>query len=252
MTVKHRILSWGVVAAGLYILSAVLVQSAGHPVFPLFDGFGPPAAYRWANPPPEAAANNEPPLPGAGEVSLEGPTQNFFVTTDDGQASLSGTSDMWVRPPRQKAVAVELTPLDPQTLGSPPQGLLFDGNAYEVTASYKPSGDEAVLGGNKVQMILRYPRRSNVVLEWTGTAWRRLTSFVIRPSLQVFAEIEELGTFVAAGRPPRAHRSILPWVAYGGAGFAVVGAGVAYFLWKRAKTRKRRKRKRPPVRKKPR
>jgi hypothetical protein len=79
-----------------------------------------------------------------------------------------------------------------------------------------------------------------------------LTSFVIRPSLQVFAEIEELGTFVAAGRPPRAHRSILPWVAYGGAGFAVVGAGVAYFLWKRAKTRKRRKRKRPPVRKKPR
>lgn len=251
MTVKHRILSWGVVAAGLYILSAVLVQSAGHPVLPLFDGLGPPAAYRWVNPPQEAAASNEPPLPGAGEISLEGPTQNFFVTTEDGQASLSGTSDMWVRPPRQKAVAVELTPLDPQTLGPTPQGLLFDGNAYEVKASYKPSGDEAVLGG-KVQMILRYPRRSNVVLEWTGTAWRRLTSFVIRPSLQVYAEVEELGTFVAAGPPPRAHRSILPWVAYGGAGVAVVGAGVAYYLWKRAQTRKRRKRKRPAARKKPR
>jgi hypothetical protein len=239
------------VAGGLYILSAVLVQSAGHPVFPLFDGFGPPAPYQWVNPPPEAAANNQPPLPGAGEISLEGPTQNFFVTTEDGQGSLSGTSDQWERPPRQQAVEVTLTPLDPATLGPAPRGLQFDGNAYEVQASYKPSGDEATLSGNKVQMILRYPRRSSVVLRWDGTAWQRLTSFVIRPSLQVYAEIEELGTFVAAGPPPRVHRrSILPWIAYGGAGVAVVGAGVAFFLRNRAKTKKRRKRKRPPVRKK--
>jgi hypothetical protein len=244
--VKHRTLTWGIVAAGVYILGAVFVNSTGHPVFPLFDGFGPPAAYRWVTPPPEAAATNEPPLPGTGEVSLEEPIQNFFVTTEDGQASLSGTSDMWARPPKQQAVEVIITPLDPQSLGPAPRGLVFDGNAYEVEASYKQSGGEATLSGDKVQMILRYPRRSSVVLRWDGAAWQRLTSFVIRPSLQVYAEIQEVGTFVAAGPPPRVHRrSILPWIAYGGAGIAVVGAGVAFFLRQRAKGRKGPKRKRP-------
>jgi hypothetical protein len=248
LTVRQRTLSWGVLAAGLYILSALVVQSSGHPVFPLFDGFGPPSPYRWVTPPPEARPNNEPPLPGTGEVTLKGRIQNFFVTTEDGQAALSGTSDMWARPPKQQAVEVTLTPLDGQTLGPPPRGLRFDGNAYDVEASYKPSGDEALLSGDKVQMILRYPRRASVVLRWNGTAWRRLTSFVIRPSLQVYAEIQELGTFVAAGPPPRVHRrSILPWIAYGGAGLAVVGAGVAFFLQQRAKTRKRRKRPRANV-----
>jgi hypothetical protein len=243
--VRDRILPWGVVAAGVYLLGAFLVQSAGHLVFPVFDGFGPPEPYRWVTPPPEVAATNEPPLPGAGEISLEGPTQNFFVTTEDGQASLSGTSDQWERPQRQQAVEVTITPLDPASLGPAPGGLVFDGNAYEVQASYRPSGDEAVLTGNKVQMIHRYPRRASVVLRWDGAAWQRLTSFVIRPSLQVYAEIEELGTFAAAGPPPRVHRrSILPWIAYGGAGIAVVGAGVAFFLRQVAKN-KRRKRKKP-------
>lgn len=248
LTVGQRTLSWGMVAAGLYILAAVFVQSTGRPVFPLFDGLGPPAAYRWVNPPPEAAATNEPPLPGTGEVSLKGPIQNFFVTTEDGQAALSGTSDMWARPPKQGGVQVTITALDPQSLGPAPKGLVFDGNAYEVEASYKQSGDEATLSGDKVQVILRYPRRASVVLRWDGTAWRRLTSFVIRPSLQVYAEIQELGTFVAAGPPPRLHRrSILPWIAYGGAGVAVIAAGVAFYLRQRARGGKRPKRKRPPA-----
>lgn len=244
---KLRVLSWGVVAAGLYILSAVVVQSAGQPVFPVFDGFGPPAPYQWVSPPPEVAATNQPPLSGVGEVSLKGPPQNFSVTTDDGQASLVGLSNVWTRQPRQKSVMVNLTPLDPQSLAPNPAGLLFDGNAYQVEAAYAPSGDDAVLEG-KVQVILRYPRRSNVLLTWTGSRWKRLESFVVRPALQVYAEVEELGTFVAAGPPPRVHRrSILPWIASGAAGAAVVSAGVAFFLRKRSKARKRRKARRPPA-----
>jgi hypothetical protein len=240
-----------VVAGGLYILSAVLVQSAGQPVFPVFDGFGPPAPYQWVSPPPEVAVNNQPPLPGVGEVSLEGTAQNFFATTEDGQASLSGISDSFARQPRQKAVRVNLTPLDPQTLGPPPRGLLFDGNAYEIEAAYVPSGDPAEFEG-KVQVILRYPRRANVVLMSTESGWERLVSFVIRPSLQVYAEVNELGTFVAAAPPPPVHRrSIWPWIAYGGAGVAVVAAGVAFYLrnsaWAR---RRRRRRKKPPAKRK--
>lgn len=238
------------VAGGLYILSAVLVQSAGRPVFPVFDGFGPPAAYSWVSPPPGVAATNQMPLPGVGEVSLTEPAQNFFATTDDGQAALSGISDSLAHPPRQKTVRVNLTPLDPQTLGAPPRGLLFDGNAYKIEATYAPSGDPVEFEG-KVQVILRYPRRASVVLMSTESGWKRLVSFVIRPSLQVYAEVSELGTFVAAGPPPPVHRrSIWPWFAYGGAGVAVVAAGVAYYLRQRSRTRRRRPRKKPPAKQK--
>lgn len=250
LTVRHRVFAWGVVAGGLYILSAVLVQSAGQPVFPVFDGFGPPAPYQWASPPPEVAANNQPPLPGVGEVSLKEAAQNFFATTDDGQAALSGISDAFARQPRQKAVRVNLTPLDPQTLGPPPRGLLFDGNAYMIEATYVPSGDPAEFEG-KVQMILRYPRRASLVLMSTESGWQRLVSFVIRPSLQVYAEVSELGTFVAAGPPPPVHRrSIWPWIAYGGAGVAVVAAGVAFYLRKRSRARRQRRGKKPPAKRK--
>jgi hypothetical protein len=243
--VRHRVPAWGVVAAGLYIVSAVLVRSTGHPVFPLFDGFGPPQPYRWVSPPPEVVAQNQPPLPGAGEVSLKGPAQNFFVTTEDGQASVAGLSDAFARQPRENKIKVNLAPLDPQSLGPPPRGLMFDGNAYQIDAAYAPSGDEAVIE-DKVQVIFRYPRRANVVLKATGSRWRRLESFVIRPSLQVFTEVNELGTFVAAGPPPPVHRSsILPWIAYGAAGLAVIGAGVALFLRRRSRARKQRRPRRP-------
>jgi hypothetical protein len=251
LTVRHRVLAWGVVAGGLYVLSAVLVRSAGQPVFPVFDGLSPPQPYRWVSPPPEAVANNQPPLPGAGEVSLKGPAQNYFVTTEDGQASLAGLSDSFARPPKQNKVRVNLTPLDPQSLGPRPRGLIFDGNAYQFDAAYVPSSDEAVIEG-KVQVIFRYPRRANVVLQSTDSGWQRLESFVIRPSLQVYAEVDELGTFVAAGPPPPVHRrSIWPWIAYGGAGVAVVAAGVAFYLRNRAQAQKRqRKRKKPPAKRK--
>jgi hypothetical protein len=245
--VRHRVFAWGTVAAGLYILSAVLVQSAGLPVFPLFDGFGPPAPYRWVSPPPVAAANNEPPLPGTGEVALKGPAQNFFVTTEDGQGSLAGLSTAFARQPRGNKVNVNIAPLDPQSLGPPPRGLVFDGNAYEFEAAYAPSGEEVVIEG-KVQVIFRYPRRANVILQLVGPRWRRLESFVIRPSLQVYTEVNELGTFVAAMPPPRVHRrSLLPWIASAGAGVAVAAAGVAFFLRKRSKAKTPRKKRGPPA-----
>ncbi|HZA26415.1 MAG TPA: hypothetical protein VE915_02050 [Actinomycetota bacterium] len=246
---RNRILSWGVVAAGLYILGAVLVQSTGRPVFPLFDGLGPAQPYRWVSPPPEAAATNQPALPGAGEVALKGNPQNFFVTTEDGQASLGGISDAFARQPRQNMVRVDIAPLDPQSLAPPPRGLIFDGNAYQFDAAYAPSGDVAVIEG-KVQVIFRYPRRANVVLKSTDSGWERLESFVVRPALQVYSEVDELGTFVAAGPPPRVHRrSILPWIASAGAGVAVIAAGVAFFLRRRSRARTGRK-KRPPAQRK--
>jgi hypothetical protein len=242
---RCRVLSWGVVAAGFYILSAVLVATIGQPVLPLFDGLGPPQPYRWVTPPPAAAATNEPATPGTGEVALKGPPQNFTVTTEDGQAVVAGLSTAWERLPRQ-SVTVNITPLDPQDVGPPPRGLIFDGNAYMVEATYSPSGEESVLE-DKVQVILRYPRRANVLLEATDSGWRRLESFVVRPSLQVYAEVQELGTYVAAGPPPRVHRrSLLPWIASGAAGVVVAAAGVAFYL-RRSKTRRPRMKKRPPA-----
>jgi hypothetical protein len=238
-----------VLAGAAYVFTALLLQASGHPVLPLFDGLGPPPPYRWVSPPPDSAAPNEPPLPGIGEVLLTRRPQNFTVSTEDGQGVLAGRSNAFLRQPRQRAVLVNITPLDPAGLGPPPAGLIFDGNAYQFEATYASSGEEAALD-SEVQVILRYPRHATVLLKSTGSRWERMKSFPIRTALQIFVETRELGTFVAARPPPAEQRSILPWIAFSGAGAAVIAAAVVLYLRRRSRgqgvSKKRPQAGRPP------
>ncbi len=237
-------------AGAVYVSTALLLHAVGHPVLPLFDGLGPPPPYRWVSPPSDAAAPNEPPLPGIGEVLFARPAQNFTVSTEDGQAVLAGRSDAFTRRPRQRAALINIMPLDPEGLGPPPSGLVFDGNAYQFEATYASSGEDAAIE-KPVQVILRYPRHATVLLKSTGQRWERMKSFPVRSALQIFVETSELGTFVAARPPPPAKESsILPWIAFAGAGTAVVAAAVVLYLRRRSRrrgvTKKQRQVRRPP------
>ncbi len=239
---------FGIVAAATY-LGVVWLTSVigGLPVRPLYDGLAPPAPYRYVNPPPDLAQDNETPLSAVGTLLLEkGGSRARTVATADGQM-LVVFADGAV-PPREgeSEVSVRVTPLDPARLPTAPDGLEITGNAYRVEASYTSSGKPVEMK-KPATVVLRYPTHATVVLRLSDGAWRRLSSDAAQASLQLFAETTELGTFATAGVPEPSRA----WIAYAAAGGGVV-AGAAGYLAGRQRIRKRPRRARRPRTRRPR
>src|SRR2546426_9006720 len=62
-------MAWGIAAALLYVITAVLVSRV-MPVRILYEGEAPPVPYRWVAPPPALAGSNLPPETGAATVPV--------------------------------------------------------------------------------------------------------------------------------------------------------------------------------------
>jgi hypothetical protein len=216
-------LLWGIAATAVYV--AAVWGSAGGlaPARVLFDGFAPPQPYRWVSPPPPFASSNQPPEPASQENDL-GPTgsEGISVATGDGQASLVAAKETFPPVAGQRSVLLRITASLPESVGPPPSGMQFDGNAYTFTAAYQPSGDEAP-PEKVMSVLLRYPVHATVLLRWDGARWVELQSTTIATALQVYAQTDVLGTFAAAA--PKQGRSLgwLPYVSVG----AIVLAGLA-------------------------
>lgn len=229
-----RALAWGGIAAVAYLIVAAVSFRAGLlPVRPLYEGTAPPAPYRWITPPPELAAANVAPEPGRAEIKLTAKgSEAGNVFTGDGQATLVFPQDGVKPKGGEQSIRVEITPLDPATLGSPPDGLRYDSNAYQMAASYARSGAPAQLAtqtcpadqpGKCATVVLRYARQATEILRRDGDAWTKLRATPSGASLQIFADTPTLGTFVAAG--PQA-----PGAAGGGSSIGTylgIGLGVA-------------------------
>lgn len=251
-----RRLAWGAVPAALYVTLALAMVGAGRPVLPLFDGVGPAEPYRWVDPPDDAATPGQTPLPGRSSFPLE-PNSAVTVISEDGQAQASALTENLVLPKDEREVVATLTPLDPETIGPPPQGQRFDSNAYEVEMVYEPSGDPVELTG-EVTVLLRYARHGTMLRLWTGSAWEPLETTVLAGTLQVFANPTEIGTFVVTGppQPPGGGGDEdrgTPWqiwVAYGAAGLAVIAAVELLIRRRRAEAEKKRTGKRGKSKKK--
>jgi len=106
---------------------------------PLFDGFAPPAPYRWVKPPPEFL-DNQPPQ--AAERTIP-------VSEDGSEAANASTTDAQVivtlprgavaaRPP-DAAMLLKIVPFDAASLAPLPNDLRAVSNAYQVSLSYQPS-----------------------------------------------------------------------------------------------------------------
>jgi hypothetical protein len=233
-------LRWAPVVAAAYVsLAAISVAVWGFPHRPVFDGQGPARPYRWVDPPPDLAETNQEPLAGSGRMPLD-PTGSTArsIQTRDAQAQISFFHGAFP-PADDRAVQVQVRPLDPDVLGPPPRGMRFDGNAYEWVATYEPSARTAELS-TEVMLVLRYARHGTALLRWTGSAWERLGTDVIPASLAVFASTRELGTFVAAGPPLPPPRGF-PWGALALlSGGAAVVAAVLGFRARRTMQRKQR------------
>ena len=231
-----RRLAWGGLAGTAYVAVALALLAGGRPVLPLFDGLAPQTPYRWVTPPEDAQGQNQQPLAGSATTPLE---ENSAITviTEDAQAQASALTENLALPPDQEELAGEVTPLDPATLGPPPEGKRFDTNAYEAVMTYLPSGDPVEIEG-EVTILLRYASHATRLHRWDGSTWTPLESTVLAGTLQIFANTKELGIFVAIGpeRAPPPDEGIpwQVWVGYGGGALAVL-TGLELFLRHRRK-----------------
>ena len=157
-----------VVVAGLLSVTAyaALAALSGHlsPLArgPLLDGIGPPQDYRWVSPPPDLAANNQPPSAGVFHIELgaDGARPATPVTSDN-QVTVIVPLGAFAKKAGQIEVTLTVDPVDPATLGSPGADVTIFGNAYRMAATYQPSGDRAKLVF-PLDVVLIYPVTPNL------------------------------------------------------------------------------------------
>lgn len=194
-----------------YLLSATMTFRTGLPLRPVYDGTAPPKAYQWVKPPAGQEKDNKKPEPATGRIGLDAKgVKNGTIATPDGQFVV--TIHPGSIPPKagQNSVGINITPLDPATLGAPPEGLSYDGNAYRVDATYLPSNEPATLTATDcpidaqpktcATIVMRYAFGATGLYRRDGKAWKATDGAQPVPSsLQIFADSATLGTFVPAG-----------------------------------------------------
>jgi hypothetical protein len=231
---------WGLAVIAAYV--AVAIGMPGSPSRPLFDISPVQQAYRWVNPPPLFAQGNLKPDGTTHDLILGGVGSDAAsIATADGQAAIVLKEGTF--PPRkgETVVAIKIDPLDPATIGPPPSGLRYDGNAYRFIAAYKKSGAEATMA-QPGTVVLSFPIVATKLLRRDGTVWTDLKANPVSTSRQIFATTRQLGVFVAAGPPldastPSKGKFPAALVISIGAAVAAVIAG----LIARTRARKRRK-----------
>ncbi len=215
----------GAAVALLYFLAASYVWPHV-PVRILYEGSAPPLPYRWVRPPANLARDNQAPEAGTGTIALtpDG-SASASILTNDAQAGVIFSRASIAPRPGATSARVRIAPLDPTSIAGPPAGARFDGNAYRVEATYA-TGEPAVLQ-KPVTPVLRYPVHATVLLRSTNTGWQPLDSRRVEEALQIFAQSDRLGAFVAAGPAAAASSS---WAAYAAAAAGIIAAVTAFAL----------------------
>src|SRR5438105_11250708 len=148
----------GAAIVAVYAAAVVATLPFGHGARPLFEGIGPPPAYRWVHPPAAFAAGNVPPRTSDTDVPL-GPegSEQAGVLSEDSQLVLNLAPKSILPHPPDKSADVRVIPLDPATLGPAPAGLRPNGNVYQVRITYKPSGLEVASLAAAGNVLLTVP-----------------------------------------------------------------------------------------------
>lgn len=194
---------WLPVGAGVVVLylavTAATLLGTSHHVRPLFDGLLPPPRYHWAHPPKGYISYGTPtrttatvPL-GAGGSLLSGPT------TADGQLVLNLPDGALPGRERDTEVGVTIVPHDAARLGATPEGLVPDGNAYEVRLRYLPSGTPVERLDRPGNVVLTTPEPASVLLHATrGHDWQALPTTRVGGVDAVGASFGAPGYYLAA------------------------------------------------------
>ena len=238
---RRRALGLGLLAVAAY---AVLAAWSGSitPLArgPLLDGLGP-VNYRWVAPPPELASTNEAPSAGRFELPLTAQgvgTQVVF--TSDSQVTIVVDEGSIGPAPDAGSVELRVDPVDPAELEPPGDGLEPFGNAYELSASYRPGRKPVKALDRPIQVILLYPATStlhanthDVLHSADGETWQRLESTDAPAQQQVEAQVPDLGYVMVAGVPSPVTASPAPSEGGGTPPIAIallVAAGVVFVI----------------------
>ena len=196
-------LAWGAAAAAVYLAAVAWGWSWPAPIRLLYDGYTPPAPYRWVHPPQSRAGSNERPSPGSGVIPFgaQGSASSSIATGDE-QAVIVVPKGAFAPKRGEPSVVVRIDPLDAATvIDSPGTGLVYDSNAYRITATYTNSRDPAPLVG-PVNIVLRYATGATVIQRAAGSEWVSLSPTTLPITFQIYGPTNDLGVFVAAGPPP--------------------------------------------------
>lgn len=204
---SRRVLAVGLVVVAAYAgLAAFSGRLSPLARGSLLDGIGPPQAYRWTNPPADLAATNQPPSAGEFHVPLDpkGSRPEVFVTSDN-QVTVVVPSKAFASQEGQIEVLLSVEPVDPATLTSPGKKVTLFGNAYQLTATYQPSGDPASLAV-PMDLILLYPVTTNLhaathqlFTSQDGTAWEEQEGSDSLAAQQAEGPMPELGYVLVGG-----------------------------------------------------
>ena len=245
----------GATLVGVYI--AVGLTAPFGPTRPLLDAIGPQQPYQWVNPDPLFADGNQKPHSVTLTIKLlRSGSETPSIVTPDGQAGLVLPPGSFPAKAGETTINVVVDPLDPLTVGPPPRGMRYDGNAYRFTATYAKSKTPAALV-KTATVVLRFPILATKIYRRDGERWSELMSTPLGASQQVYADTTATGTFVAASLPledTTPEKKSFPTALVVSIAAAVVAAGAG--IWARLRVTKRRRgretRKPPPTRPQPR
>ncbi len=225
-------LSGAIVVAAYVALAAWSASISPLARLPLLDGLGPAQPYRWVNPPPDLAADNQPPSAGAFELELtaDGVRGAVLITSDDQVTAIVPDGAIGAHDD-DDAVTLRIDPVDPATLAPVPDDLEVQGNAYVISATYEPSGVEVPRFEQPIDVILLYPVTPDVhvatheMLRERTNGWRRLRTTDSPAQQQAEALVSGPGHVVVAGTPGPVPNA--PTDAGGGMNPVAVGLAVA-------------------------
>jgi hypothetical protein len=215
----------GAFASGAALVVVYLVALVGtvalrdaH-VRPLYDGFAPPPAYSWVDPPAFWASGNVEPKAAASVIALgPGGSAAAGIATPDGQFAIDVGRGAIARHGEDRDIAVAITPVDPKHLASVPLHLRANGNAYRVTMTYEPSRTAVAAIAKPGSLLIEIPELGNHLFRSAGgQVWSPLAAQAVPPrELSLSAAFTGPGYYLAAtnlpelvGPPGRsAHRAI--------------------------------------------
>lgn len=169
---------------------------------PLFDGFAPPQPYKWVNPPPELARDNQPPAEATGDVPV-GPDGSEVTNTTTGDAQAIASLETGSVPPNppDTAVRLKLTPLDPGALGPLPPETKALSNAYLVSLAYQPSqAPVARLAKAGTVALTASARGDRLLYSGDGSSWQDTPSRPYGDGNGRFASLQATGYYLVAGQ----------------------------------------------------
>jgi hypothetical protein len=199
----------GVLLLAVYALAVTGTLPFGGNVRPLFEGIGPPPAYRWVKPPASSASGNLPPTPNDTDIPMT-PTgsQQSGAQSEDNQVVLNLAPNAIAPHPPDTSIRVHIDPLDPATLGALPPDVGPNGNAYRVTITYQPSGTPAPTITTPGNILLTVPLpAAGLYYSGDGRTWTNIGKQTVPGQPIVGGPFNAIGWFVGATHPQAVAKS---------------------------------------------